>query len=121
MKQWVLILGCSTGHGGATARKLAEDGYGIIGFHFDRGDIKKEAEEFCEELKGLNDGCAYFFNKNAADSEVYRWQPADTGASFHCLWYNHQFLRRASRYPKTDGYDGSCHGDITSLLGPETV
>ena len=70
MKQWVLILGCSTGHGGATARKLAEDGYGIIGFHFDRGDIKKEAEAFCEELKGLNDGRAHFFNKNAADSEV---------------------------------------------------
>ena len=70
MKQWVLILGCSTGHGGATARKLAEDGYGIIGFHFDRGDIKKEAETFCEELKELNNGRAHFFNKNAADSEV---------------------------------------------------
>ena len=56
MKEWVLILGCSTGHGGATTRKLAENGYGIIGFHFDRGDIKKEAKAFCEELKGINDG-----------------------------------------------------------------
>jgi short-subunit dehydrogenase len=46
MKEWVLILGCSTGHGGATTRKLAENGYGIIGFHFDRGDIKKEAGAF---------------------------------------------------------------------------
>jgi len=44
MSDWVLILGCSTGHGGATAKRLAKDGYGIIGFHFDRGDIKKEAE-----------------------------------------------------------------------------
>jgi len=70
MKQWVLILGCSTGHGGATTRKLAEDGYGIIGFHFDRGDIKKEAKSFCEDLKGLNDGRTHFFNKNAADSKV---------------------------------------------------
>ena len=70
MKQWVLILGCSTGHGGATARKLAEDGYGIIGFHFDRGDIKKEAEAFCEELKGLNDSRAHFFNKNAAENII---------------------------------------------------
>ena len=70
MKEWVLILGCSTGHGGATTRKLAENGYGIIGFHFDRGDIKKEAEAFCEELKGVNDGRCYFFNTNAASLEV---------------------------------------------------
>ncbi len=72
MSEWVLILGCSTGHGGATTRKLAEDGYGIIGFHFDRGDIKKEAEAFCEELKGLNDGRVHFFNKNAADINVMK-------------------------------------------------
>ena len=32
MSDWVLILGCSTGHGGATAKRLAKDGYGIIGF-----------------------------------------------------------------------------------------
>lgn len=29
MSDWILILGCSTGFGGATARKLAEHGYGI--------------------------------------------------------------------------------------------
>ena len=72
MSEWVLILGCSTGHGGATTRKLAKNGYGIIGFHFDRGDIKKEAESFCEELKGLNGGRVHFFNKNAADTEVMK-------------------------------------------------
>ena len=44
MSDWVLILGCSTGHGGATAKRLSKDGYGIIGFHFDRGDVKKDAE-----------------------------------------------------------------------------
>ena len=33
MSDWVLILGCSAGHGAATAKKMAEQGYGIIGFH----------------------------------------------------------------------------------------
>ena len=44
MSKWALILGASTGHGGATAISLAEKGYGILGFHFDRGETKKEAE-----------------------------------------------------------------------------
>ena len=70
MKEWVLILGCSTGHGGATARKLAENGYGIIGFHFDRGEIKKEAEKLWQDLNELNNGRVHFFNKNAADKGV---------------------------------------------------
>ena len=34
MSNWALILGASTGHGGATAISLAEKGYGILGFHF---------------------------------------------------------------------------------------
>ena len=50
MNEWVLILGCSTGHGGATAKRLAKDGYGIIGFHLDRGEVKKEAELLKEEI-----------------------------------------------------------------------
>ena len=45
MSKWALILGASTGHGGATAISLAEKGYGILGFHFDRGETKKEAEK----------------------------------------------------------------------------
>ena len=72
MKEWVLILGCSTGHGGATARKLAENGYGIIGFHFDRGEIKKQAEQLCEDLSALNGGRVHFFNKNAADMDLMK-------------------------------------------------
>ena len=51
MKPWVLVLGCSTGHGGETCRKLAKKGYGIIGFHFDRGEIKVQAEKLLNELK----------------------------------------------------------------------
>lgn len=70
MKQWVLILGCSTGHGGATAKRLAEDGYGILGFHFDRADIKKQALIFKEELAEINGGRVHFWNKNAADIDI---------------------------------------------------
>ena len=70
MKPWVLVLGCSTGHGGETCRKLAKKGYGIIGFHFDRGEIKVQAEKLLNELKDLNNGRVHFFNKNAADVKV---------------------------------------------------
>ena len=41
--KWAIILGCSTGHGAAIAKQLASEGYGIIGFHLDRGTIKKDA------------------------------------------------------------------------------
>ena len=37
--KWAIILGCSTGHGAAIAKQLATEGYGIIGFHLDRGSI----------------------------------------------------------------------------------
>lgn len=70
MSQWVLILGCSTGHGGATARRLAEEGYGIIGFHFDRGEAKREAKKTREELSEITGGRAHFWNTNAASVET---------------------------------------------------
>ena len=54
MSDWVLILGCSTGHGGASAKRLAEEGYGIIGFHFDRGDVKKQAELLKQKISNIN-------------------------------------------------------------------
>ena len=70
MSGWALILGCSTGHGGATAKKLAEQGYGIVGFHFDRGELKKEAEKTKEEISSLNGGNVVFWNTNAASQET---------------------------------------------------
>ena len=70
MNEWVLILGCSTGHGGATAKRLAKDGYGIIGFHLDRGEVKKEAELLKEEISKINNGKVLFWNKNAASVDV---------------------------------------------------
>ncbi len=70
MSDWVLILGCSSGHGGATAKRLAKDGYGIIGFHLDRGEVKKQAEELKQEIGRINGGRVHFWNKNAAAEEV---------------------------------------------------
>jgi len=69
-KQWAIILGCSTGHGAATALALANEGYGIIGFHLDRGPIKKEAETLKKEIQKINGGHAHFWNENAADKEI---------------------------------------------------
>jgi enoyl-[acyl-carrier protein] reductase III len=68
--KWAIILGCSTGHGAATAKQLATEGYGIIGFHLDRGSIKKDAAKLQEEITSLNDNRVKFWNENAADKEV---------------------------------------------------
>ena len=70
MSEWVLILGCSTGHGGATAKRLAQDGYGILGFHLDRAMVKKQAADLKEEIASINGGRVHFWNKNAASAET---------------------------------------------------
>ena len=70
MSQWVLLLGGSTGHGAATAKRLAKDGYGIIAFHFDRGEAKKIAEETITEVNKLTGGRCHYFNTNAAAEET---------------------------------------------------
>ena len=70
MSKWALILGGSTGHGAATAKKLASEGYGIIAFHFDRGETKKIAEANIKAISEMtNDNCHYF-NTNAAAIET---------------------------------------------------
>ena len=70
MSQWVLLLGGSTGHGAATAKRLAKDGYGVIAFHFDRGEAKKIAEETIAEVNKLTGGHCHYFNTNAAAEET---------------------------------------------------
>tara|TARA_B100001750_G_scaffold210795_1_gene191619 strand:- start:6468 stop:7250 length:783 start_codon:yes stop_codon:yes gene_type:complete len=70
MSQWVLVLGGSTGHGAATAKRLAKDGYGVIAFHFDRGEAKKIAEETITEVNKLTGGRCHYFNTNAAAEET---------------------------------------------------
>jgi enoyl-[acyl-carrier protein] reductase III len=64
---WALILGASSGFGEATALKLAEDGYNIIGIHLDRQATMHNVERIKDYIKSA--GCrALFFNANAADS-----------------------------------------------------
>ena len=70
MSKWVLLLGGSTGHGAATAKRLAKDGYGVIAFHFDRGEAKKIAEETITEVNKLTGGRCHYFNTNAAAEET---------------------------------------------------
>jgi enoyl-[acyl-carrier-protein] reductase (NADH) len=70
MSDWVLLLGGSTGHGAATAKRLAKDGYGIIAFHFDRGEAKKIAEETIAEVDHLSEGRCHYYNTNAASEET---------------------------------------------------
>ena len=70
MSKWVLLLGGSTGHGAATAKKLASEGYGIIAFHFDRGEAKKVANETIEEVKHISNNRCHYFNTNAASEKT---------------------------------------------------
>ena len=70
MSKWVLLLGGSTGHGAATAKKLASEGYGIIAFHFDRGEAKKVANETIEEVKRISNNRCHYFNTNAASEKT---------------------------------------------------
>ncbi|MEA1881147.1 MAG: SDR family oxidoreductase [Candidatus Marinimicrobia bacterium] len=70
MSEWVLLLGGSTGHGAATAKRLAKDGYGIIAFHFDRGEAKKIAGETIAEVNETTGGRCHYYNTNAASEET---------------------------------------------------
>ena len=68
--KWAIVLGCSTGHGAAISKQLASEGYGIIGFHLDRGSVKKEAQQLEDEISLMNKGKTKFWNENAADKKT---------------------------------------------------
>ena len=70
MSKWALILGGSTGHGAATAKKLASEGYGIIAFHFDRGEAKKIAKKNIQVISEMTKDNCHYFNTNAAATET---------------------------------------------------
>ena len=70
MSKWVLLLGGSTGHGAAIAKKLALEGYGIIAFHFDRGEAKKIAQNNIDDIKKITNGNCHYFNTNATSEEA---------------------------------------------------
>lgn len=67
-KQWVLILGASSGFGAAAAREFAAKGYNIAGVHLDRKATLPLATAVQEDIRAAG-GEALFFNVNAASEE----------------------------------------------------
>ena len=67
-KSWAVILGASSGFGGATARELANAGYNICGVHLDRKSTLPQVEEIKDDVRAAG-AEALFFNVNATDDE----------------------------------------------------
>ena len=65
--EWALILGASSGFGGATAIELARRGMNIFGVHLDRQATMPEVQRILKEIKHTGRK-AVFYNINAADS-----------------------------------------------------
>jgi enoyl-[acyl-carrier protein] reductase III len=63
---WALILGASSGFGGATAVELARHGMNICGVHFDRSTTVANAVKVKTEVESYGVK-TMFFNVNAAD------------------------------------------------------
>lgn len=68
-RNWALILGASSGFGGATAIELAKNGINIFGVHFDRAATMPQVREVVDKIKAAG-AEAVFFNVNAADAKV---------------------------------------------------
>jgi NAD(P)-dependent dehydrogenase (short-subunit alcohol dehydrogenase family) len=67
MKPWALILGASSGFGGACALELAKNGYSIFGVHLDRQVTMPNVNALIRKIEHHKQH-AVFFNINAADS-----------------------------------------------------
>jgi enoyl-[acyl-carrier protein] reductase III len=65
--QWALILGASSGFGGACAVELARRGMNIFGVHFDRAATIPNVEKIVNEIQSFGSK-AIFFNINASDA-----------------------------------------------------
>jgi len=65
--EWALILGASSGFGGATALELAKHGLNIFGVHLDRQATMPVVDEIVKGIKHTGSK-AIFYNINAADS-----------------------------------------------------
>ncbi len=66
--EWALILGASSGFGGATSLELARAGLNVFGVHLDMRATLPNAERIRDEIVAMGRQ-AEFFNVNAADAE----------------------------------------------------
>ena len=66
-KGWALILGASSGFGGATAKELARNGFDIFGVHMDLRSTLPNAEAIVQDIEAQGRRAVYF-NVNAADA-----------------------------------------------------
>jgi len=64
--EWAIILGASSGFGGATSIELAKAGMNIFGVHLDRQATMPNVQQIVKEIKHTGRE-AVFFNINAAD------------------------------------------------------
>jgi enoyl-[acyl-carrier protein] reductase III len=65
---WALILGASSGFGEATVKKLAEDGFNIIGVHLDRQATMPNVKKIIDYIHSVG-AKSIFYNANAADEK----------------------------------------------------
>jgi len=65
-RDWVLILGASSGFGAASARAFAQAGHNILGVHLDRSATRPIVEAIQTDVRAAGVQC-HFFNINAAD------------------------------------------------------
>jgi NAD(P)-dependent dehydrogenase (short-subunit alcohol dehydrogenase family) len=65
-RKWALILGASSGFGGATAVELAKNGYSILGIHLDRQSTMHKVTQIMKKIQKYGQE-AIFYNMNAAD------------------------------------------------------
>lgn len=65
--KWALVLGASSGFGGASAVALAKAGYNILGIHLDRQATMPNVEKVKSEIEAAGSK-ALFYNANAADA-----------------------------------------------------
>jgi len=65
--EWALILGASSGFGGASAIELARHGMNIFGVHLDRQATMPVVQQIIKEIKHQGRE-AIFYNMNAADA-----------------------------------------------------
>ncbi len=80
LEGWALVLGASSGFGGAVSVELARAGLHVFGVHLDRKATLPSARRVAADVRALGRE-ARFFNVNAADAE----RRAETVAAMEAL------------------------------------